>query len=192
MKFMNSIYCSTKKSGRKTSNNKWSGCIVTAILIALILHITIISSNSAELIDRVVAYVDDQAITYSEFNDKLAKLKEAVPNISENEVINSMINSLLLLNQAKKMRLEAPTEDDLIKEYVDIWVKSRILIKEEQIRKYYDSHKQEFGGKDYFEVRDEIEKYLLELETNKELKEHLNELRRQSNIIIQLKAGISN
>lgn len=186
---MNSIFF--KISGLKTPNYEWAGRIVSGILLALILNLMTPLSSSAEVIDRVVAYVDDQAITYSEFKDKFAKIKSAVPAITEEEVINSMINTLLLLEQSRKMRLEAASEDDVIKEYIDIRIKSRILIKEEQLRQYYESHRKEFGGKDYFEVRDEIERYLQELETNKQLKGHLDELRRQTNIVIQLKPGNS-
>lgn len=142
---------------------------------------------SAELIDRVVAYVDDHAITYSEFRDKFEKLKKALPAITEEEAVHSMINNLLLLEQAHKMRLEGPSEDDLVREYVDIRIKSRVFIKEDQLTAYFAEHRKEFGGKDYISVRDEIEKYLSELEINKQLKDHLQDLRKQANIVIQLK-----
>jgi hypothetical protein len=141
----------------------------------------------AELIDRVAAYVDDTAITYSEFKKRYLKVKETVPAVTEEEVINSMINGLLLLKEAKKMRLEAPTDDDLLKGYIDIKIKSSIVIKEDKISAFYKEHAAEFGGKDYFSVRDDIEKYLIELETNVQLKAHLEELRANTEIKIQLK-----
>ncbi len=139
---------------------------------------------NAELIDRVIAYVDDRAITYSEYLERHEKIRRSVPGITEEETLNSMINALLLLQRAKKMRLEAPTEDDLIKEYLDITIKSRIVLKEEKILEYYNNNKQEFGEKEFAAVRPSIEKYLLELETNIQLKEHLKELRKQANIVI--------
>jgi len=141
----------------------------------------------AELVDRVVAYVDDRAITYSEFRDKYNKMREVVPGISEAETINSMINTLLLLEQARKMRLESISDDDLVKEYIDIRIKSRIFIKEEQLTAYFNEHKKDFGGRDYLSVRDEIEKYLSELEINRQLKNHIEELKQKSNIVIRLK-----
>ncbi|MGO9379103.1 MAG: hypothetical protein ACLP29_11215 [Dissulfurispiraceae bacterium] len=153
-----------------------------SLLIAAEPHIC-----SAELIDRVVAYVDDHAITYSEFRQKLEKMKEAAPNITEEEAINSMINNVLLLDQAHKLKLEAPSDDDLIKEYLDIRIKLRVFIKEDKLMAYYTEHKKELGGREYLSVRDEIEKYLSELEINKQLKELLQDLRKQSNIVIQLK-----
>ena len=86
------------------------------------------------------------------------------------------------------MRLEASTDDDLVKEYIEMRIKSRVFIKEDQLAAYYAAHSKEFGGRDYLSVRDEIEKYLSELEINKQLKEHLQDLRKQSNIVIQLRS----
>jgi hypothetical protein len=161
-----------------------SGCL---LVVLLIIQSTALPFCHAALIDRVVAYVDDQAITYSEFRERYGKMKQAIPDITEEEAINSMINTLLLLGQARKMRLEAVSDDDLVKEYVDIKIKSGVFIKEETLTEYYNKHREEFQGRDYLTVREEIEKYLTELETNKRLKEHLEELKNQSNIVIRLR-----
>jgi len=174
------------------SNHMHRSRIMRIIVVVLLIIFMLIAAApqlfSAELIDRVVAYVDDHAITYSEFWDKFGKLKKALPDITEEEAVNSMINNLLLLEQAHKMRLEASTDDDLVKEYIEMRIKSRVFIKEDQLAAYYAAHSKEFGGRDYLSVRDEIEKYLSELEINKQLKEHLQDLRKQSNIVIQLKS----
>jgi len=161
--------------------------LIFILLIAQTLQLYLAGLCHAGLIDRIVAYIDDQAVTYSEFEERFAKMKEIIPGITKEEALNSMINTLLLLNQARRMKLEASSDDDLIKEYVDVKIKSRIVIKEETLNEYYLKHKQEFGGKDYLAVREGIEKYLTELETNKRLKEHIEELRHQSNIVIQLR-----
>jgi PHD/YefM family antitoxin component YafN of YafNO toxin-antitoxin module len=157
------------------------------LFILLMLQLIMVPLCIAEMIDRVIAYVDDNAITYSEFREKFASMRDVVPGISEEDVVNSMINTLLLLDQARKMRLEAVSHDDLVKEYVDIKIKSRIFIKEEQITEYYKSHRNEFRNKDYLSVREEIEKYLTELEINRKLKEHLEDLRKGSNIVVRLR-----
>jgi parvulin-like peptidyl-prolyl isomerase len=159
----------------------------SVLLAALFMLFVVSLSAGAELLDRVVAQVDDQAITYSEFSLKFNGMKRVLPSITEDEALNSMINSLLLLQRAKKMKLEAAAEDDLIKEYVDITIRSRITIPEDRLIEYYNKNKQEFGDKDFSSVRDEIEKYLLELEINDRLKDHLKELQSQANIVIQLR-----
>jgi hypothetical protein len=162
--------------------------LLTAMSTVLVLQVVMFCECEAALIDRIVAYIDDHAITYSELLVKYEKLKEAIPGISQEDTLNSMINAQLLLQKARKMKLEAATEDDLIKEYIDIIVRSRVVITEDKTMEYYNTHKQEFGEKDFSTVRAEIEKYLSELETNLQLKKHLIELRNQANVVIQLKS----
>jgi hypothetical protein len=155
-------------------------CCAAAVLLCC-------SVVSAAVIDRVVAYVDDRAITLSEFQENYKKTKAIVSAVTEEEVINSMINRMLLLKEAGKMKLEGRTEDDVLKDYVDIKIKSSIVIKEDAVALFYKEHYDEFRGKEYLSVRDDIEKYLFELETNKLLKKHIEELRDHSEIKIQLK-----
>lgn len=141
----------------------------------------------SEVIDRVVAYVDNTAVTLSEFQENYIKMKKTVTDITEEDVIDSMINRLLLIKEAKKMKLESPTDDELLKDYIDIKISSLILIKEDELNRFYMEHINEFKGRDYLSVRDEIEKYLFELETNKQLKRHLEELRANAEVKVQLK-----
>ena len=141
----------------------------------------------AEVIDRVVAYVDDTAITLSELQKQYVKMKKTVSSITEEEVLNSMVNSRLLLKEAKKMRLDAPTKDEILKDYIDIKIKAAIIIKDEDIDKFYNEHWKDFKDRDHAAVRGEIEKYLSELETNKQLKKHLEELRSRAEVKVQLK-----
>lgn len=154
-------------------------CALYSVLCAPRLH--------AEVIDRVVAYVDDTAITLSELQKQYAKVKETVSSITEEEVLNSMVNSQLLLKEAKKMRLDAPTKDEILKDYIDIKIKAAIIIKDEEIDKFYNEHWKDFKDRDHAAVREEIEKYLSELETNKQLKKHLEELRSRAEVKVQLK-----
>lgn len=140
----------------------------------------------AEVIDRVVAYVDDTAITLSEFHESYSRMKNTTKDITEGEIINSMINRLLLIKEAKKMKLEARTDEELLRDYIDIKIRSLILIKEDTINKFYLEHINKFNDKDYLSVRDEIEKYLFELETNNQLKKHLEELKANADVKIQL------
>jgi len=181
------IHTITTGVHKETSVFGPAGIFINVLFILLMLQLMSVPVCTAGLIDRIIAYVDDQAITYSEFRAKFERMRKVIPGISEEEVVNSMINTLVLLDQARKMRFEAVSDDDLVKEYVEIRIKSRIFIKEDEIIAYYDSHEGEFGGKDYLVVREAIEQYLLEVETNKQLKEQLEELRGKSNIVIQLK-----
>lgn len=139
---------------------------------------------SAELIDRVIAYVDDRAITLREFNEYYDKTEKIKPGISREDVLNTFINRILLLREAKKLKIEARTEDELLNEYIELKVKAFIRIREEEIRAFYDSHTSEFKDLSYESVRDRIEDYLVQLELNRLLKRHINELRTNSYIKI--------
>ncbi len=97
-----------------------------------------------------------------------------------------MINNLLLVEAAKNMRLEAPDDDKLVQEYIDIKIKPAIIIREEDMERFYNENRGQFKGQDYVDVRDEIEKYLVELDTNKQLKKLIEELRSKSDIKILL------
>src|SRR5208283_652393 len=120
----------------------------------------------ADVIERVVAYVNDTAITLSEFRENARRMRSTLGNVSDTDIINSMINRILLIQEAKKMRLEAPSKDELVREYIDIAIKSGIIIKDEEIEHFYNENREKFKGQDFPAVRDEIEKYLFERETN--------------------------
>ncbi|NTU42389.1 MAG: hypothetical protein HGA78_04930 [Nitrospirales bacterium] len=160
---------------------------LSSVLCALASVICLLSSVlcSAEVIDRVVASVDDRAITLSELQETSREMTKAHA-MTENEVLSSMINRLLLLREAKKMRFEGASDDEIIREYLDIKIRSLILIKEEAIRKFYADNMDKWGGKDYLDVRDDSERYLFEKEFNDRLKKHLEELREKSEITIML------
>ena len=143
---------------------------------------------SAEIRDRVVAFVDNTAITLSELEETYARTVKVSPDIKKNDVLNTMVNRLLLIKEAKKIKLEATSEDELMKEYIDIKIRAFIRIKEEDLTEFYKKHLTDFQDKEFESVRDEIENYLTEKELNERLKLHINELREKSCIKIQLNA----
>ncbi len=136
--------------------------------------------------DRVVAFVDTRAITLSELEMKLSESRKVKADITKEEVLNTMINRVLLLREAKKIRLEAPSEEELIKEYIDMKIRALIRVKEEEIRDFYDKHIDNFEGKELEDVRDNIENYLIEHNLNERLKSHINELKEKTCVRIQL------
>lgn len=139
---------------------------------------------SAELIDRVIAYVDDRAITLREFNDYYEKAASIMAEINKEDLLNTYINRILLLREAKRFRIIAPTEDELINEYIELRVRAFVRIKEEDLKDFYNSNLQEFGNQSYDSVRDKIEEYLVQRELNRLLKRHIDELRAGSYIRI--------
>lgn len=143
----------------------------------------------AELLDRVVAYVDSRAITYSEFQEVLLSSRAQGKEISEGEVLDSMVNRYLLLKDARRLRLEASTEDELLENYIELRIRSMIIVNERDIRSFYEENVNQFKGQEFNQIRDDIETYLFEKETTASLKRQIDQLREQSLIVIQLEDG---
>jgi hypothetical protein len=147
---------------------------------------------SAGIKDRVVAFVDNDAITLSELEMKYYDTVKVTSDITQEEVLNTMVNRLLLLREAKKIRLEAPSEDELLNEYIDLKIRAFIRIKEEELKDFYNKNISKFEGKELDSVRDDIENYIVEHEVNQRLKAHINELRGKSCVKIQLNGSRGN
>ncbi|MDP3296169.1 MAG: SurA N-terminal domain-containing protein [Thermodesulfovibrionia bacterium] len=158
----------------------------------------------SEVVDRVVAIVDDEAIMLSELNSayqrafspqgESAEAENSKIDITQEEVLNGLINRVLLLKQAKKFSHSIQTRNDydentLIKEYIEKQLKTFIRIPFEEIEQFYEKNKEKFGSKDFYDVRDEIEELLIEKELNKRLIRHIEELRKNAYIKIQLMEG---
>ena len=123
---------------------------------AFLLLTSSLSVVDAEMKDRVVAFVDNDAITLSELEERYAQTLHITPDITREEVLHTMVNRLLLLREARKIKLEALSEDE------------------------------DFQGKELETVREEIEKVLIEKALNERLKSHINELKEKSCVKIQL------
>jgi len=169
---------------------KTSGIPIKAVMwhLLLIAHclLLIADGSFAEIRDQVVAFIDDQAITLSEFDEQYGSTRKLFPDISKAEVMNTMINRLLLLREARHYRIEAPTKDDLIKEYIDLKIRAFIRVGEDDIEHFYQENKAKFSGKDYEDVREEIERYLTDKELNEKLRVMLKELRGKAYIKVFL------
>ncbi len=132
--------------------------------------------------DRVVAFVDDQAITMSELDEQYRATVRISPDITIGEVLETMINRLLLLREARKYRIESTSIDQVMNEYIDLKIRAFIRVGEAEIEKYYEVNKADFAGREFEDVRDEIDTYLTEKELNRRLKETLRELRKDAYI----------
>ena len=166
--------------------NKAKKILLLCVLLFTVYCLLPTSFCSAELIDRVVAFVDDRAITLSELNENYKDTVKLKPDIKKEEVLNTMINRILLLREARKLRIEAPSQDDVIHEYIELKLKTFIKITEEDIREFYEKNRSEFGRAEFDDVRDKIEDYLVEKEVNERLKRHIEDLRSKAYIKIQL------
>ncbi len=148
----------------------------------------------AELLERVVAIVNDDVILHSEFSKAFGTAMEFDPDVIEADVLDEMVDRLLLLKEAKKFRFtssdneEGKAKDDkiIIKEYIDVRLRGFIHVPYEDVEYYYYQNRDSYSGKDFFDVRNEIEEYLVEQELNIKLLEYIEDLKRNAYIRIQL------
>ncbi len=140
----------------------------------------------AEVVDRVAAFVDDKAITLSELDENYKAAVKLRPDIKKEEVLNTKINRMLLLREAKKLRIEGANADEILREYIELKLKTFIKITEDDLREFYDKNRKEFGKTDFDDAREKIEEYLVEKEVNIRLKKHIEDLRTKAYIKIQL------
>ena len=165
--------------------------LYTAYCLLLTCYSLLATVVYAEVLDRVVAIVDDEAVMLSELNEAYQKALSSKTGATQEEVLNGLINRVLLLKQAKKFSHSIQTRNDydentLIKEYIEKQLKTFIRIPFEEIEQFYEKNKEKFGSKDFYDVRDEIEELLIEKELNKRLIKHMEELRNNAYLKIQL------
>lgn len=161
--------------------------LIATLLIAAVLAAGFLCSPAqAKVIEKVVAYIGNEAITMSELEAEYSRALEAKPDITEREVLETMINKRLLLREARKLMFEAPDTETLLKEYIDLKVKAFIKVDEAEILKFYEENKQELGNVQLQDVRSRIEQYLIETEVNRRLREHIAALREKSDIRVLL------
>jgi parvulin-like peptidyl-prolyl isomerase len=160
-------------------------CLISSCFI-LSFYSLLLTPYSFGFTDRVVAFVDNDAITLSEFQQQRRDTAKLLSGVTDEEVINTMINRKLILREAKKYRIEAPAEEDIMKDFIDLKVRAFIKVGEQDIEDFYRQNIDKFEGKTFDIVRDEIEKYLTEKELNEMLKKVISDLRKSVYVKIQL------
>jgi len=149
------------------------------LIYKIFLIILLVSPVYAEVIERVVAFVDDEAITLSEFREYFIKLKNYTPDITPKDAIETLINRYIILKEAKKLNIKGNNNDEIIKKYIDIKIRAYIKISNDEIEKYYHIHKKSINKEFNYQIRNEIKKLLIEKKVNKKLKRYLKEIRKK-------------
>ncbi len=148
--------------------------------------------SHSEVLERIVAIVNDNVILLSEYEETFKALRKTDEGITEEKALDEMINRVLILEQARKLRLgslsdsaEALSDDKIITEYIERRIKSFIYIPIEEIESYYMDNREHFAGKAFYDVKDEIEDYLTQGVLTRKIAEHIEELRKKAYIRVQ-------
>jgi len=167
--------------------------IIVLICLMVITCFFLAGNADSELVERIVAVVNDNVILLSEFKAAMRQAEESSKEVTAKEVIDRMIDNHLLLEQAKKFSFRrnagdaAPsTPDKVIKNYIDKRIKVLIYIPFRDIESYYYNNIDKYSDRDFYDVKSEIEKYLINKTLEIRIQEHIDELREDARIRIQL------
>ncbi len=143
-----------------------------------------IGPSEAKIVDRVVAYVDYDAITYLDLTKFIEKMHKKGIEVKPDEAVKTLINRLIFIKEAQRLRLQANTDEALIQKYIDIKIKPFVFVKDEEILDYYKKHIDVFNEKPFEQLREGIRKVLFEKKLNKAIKEHLKKLKKSHEVVI--------
>jgi peptidyl-prolyl cis-trans isomerase C len=141
-------------------------CKVLGYLLAMVLAL---QANAFADNDAVVANIGDQKITVSDFNRMISLLDTEKQQVIENnpqlkesvltQFIQSMVISKLAREKGFDKRAEVKDQIEFFRNnllanlYIRQEVVGKISIPEEDLKKYYDSHKDEFKTPEMVRVR---------------------------------------
>ncbi len=154
------------------------------LLTILILILSLKGLLYGEVLERVVAFVDDIAITLTEFKRYYADAKRLSPDITPEEAVQTLINRNLLLREAERLRIRGRDDDDKIRRYIDIKIRLYVRVSDSEIERYYRENIKSLGTEPLDRLRKHIKRLLIEKKTNILLQEHLKKLREKAYIKI--------
>lgn len=166
---------------------------VCLLLFLFMVHPMFLKQSRAEVLDRVVAVVDEDVVLLSDLREAAERARNNGREVDDHELLDEMINSLLLIMQARKIGLgnsaayrKGHDENVLVDEYLRKRVRVLIRIPFGDIESYYVNNQERFKGKEFNEVKGEIESLLTDREFVIKLREHIAELRKRARIRVQL------
>ncbi|MFC1549388.1 hypothetical protein ACFL4R_00765 [Nitrospirota bacterium] len=148
------------------------------ITIALVTALGLYSGDAiGATIDRVIAYIDNTAITMRELDAEHNKNLPYFPSRTRKQTLEAMINTSLMLQDARRLHLLAKDDDELLQKYLDLKIRALVLVSEKDISAYFSENRARFGKRSLRELKPELRTYLEELRFNIALKEHISALR---------------
>ncbi len=142
--------------------------------------------SRAEIIDRVVAYVDDRAITQLELDMVHQRALSSGLRPTKADTLEKLINRILLVNEALKLRMKGDSEEELVHEYIDLKVRAFITLRDTDVKQYYIENRWKYKGVPYESLKDDIRKLLEEKKVNINLRRLLEKLHDEADIRIML------
>ncbi len=159
---------------------------ILILFFALFFLFLILNHSDADLINRIVALVGEDAITLADLDKKYSEERTVNTDISRRDVLDKMVDRLLIKQEAMNLKITGINNDDIIRQYIDTKIRAYIRIRNEYITQFYNENKKSFSDQDILYVGNEIERILIERETSKNVNRLINQLRKESYIKILL------
>ncbi len=156
--------------------------IAAAALLVLMAVGPLLAAEKTKTLDRIVAFVNGDAILLSELDARYELAVKLTPGITRRQVLQTMINRDLLLAQARKIFPEPVSADKAIQEYTGLKIRAFVRISGTAARNFYDANKKQLGGVSFDSVKDQIERLLEEKEINRRLQAYIGTLRGNAHI----------
>jgi len=165
------------------------------LISCLILFFTAtnLMNSYGEIIERIVAIVNNNIILLSELTEECKSATQSGEEVDKKKILNRMIDDVLLLQEAAKfgmgtgVRYEKKKDaQTVIKEFIQIRIRAFIHIPQQEIEEYYNAHRDQYQNKGFFEARDEIEDRMADERMKTRLAAYIDELRRKAYIRVQL------
>ena len=143
--------------------------------------------GAEEILDGTVALVGNEPILLSELLSRYALAKKLAPGITQAQVLQTMINRVLLLREARKIFPPTMSDEQAVREFTDFRIKAFVVVREEEARDYYEKNRAKMGNAPYEQVRGRIESILGAKEMNKRLADYIQALRQKADIRVFLR-----
>lgn len=75
----------------------------------------------------------------------------------------------------------------MIRKYISIKIRAFVKVTEDDTRTFYEQNLKRFRGVSFQQIKDEIERLLIERRVNRALKKYIEELRRKAYIRVNLR-----
>ncbi len=152
------------------------------IISGILLSMLIVSASGAKIIEKVVAYVEDEAITLTDLCQYWKSIREIQPEITLKDALEAMLNRKMILHRTRQLNLTADSEDELIDLYIRFTIRPKVSVTKQQVRQYYFQHRDKLKGLPIERVQEQIIQILYEKKTNELLKQHLRELSKELSV----------
>lgn len=170
---------------------------ITLIISILIIVLLLIGGwywlRKDNLGKNTLAIVNGSKITKEDFNEEFKFLPEQYQTVFKNDKIgflDELIVQELLLQKAKEFNLDSELNEQNNEEQKSVYINKIIAeitkdvkVSEQEKEEFYSNNTNKMQGREYEEVKQSIENYLLQQKQTEVIKDYINTLKNKAEIV---------